>query len=124
MKKYLTLFLTVALASVFVLAGCGSANSKVTDGVSNMLQTTNQLAKAIEANDQAKVKKVGPTLEDQWSSFEDDVKKENKTLYEKVERYLDPTIAGSQADSLDKSALGKLNSQLTDALKELKSKTK
>lgn len=124
MKKLLTLFLTVILVTIFALAGCSSTNSKVTDGVSKMLTTTDQLAKAINANDQAKVKKVGPKLEDQWSTFEDDVKKENKALYNKVEKYLDPTVAGSQADSLDKAALGNLNTQLTNALKELKTKVK
>ena len=52
------------------------------------------------------------------------LKKDNKDLYGKIEKYLDPTIAGSQAATLDKQALSSLNNQLTDALKELASKTK
>ena len=124
MKKLTTMLLSLMLVSVFVLAGCGANNSKVSDGVNQMLDTTKQLSKAIDSGDQAKVKEVGPKLEDQWKVFEDDVKKDNKDLYGKIEKYLDPTIAGSQAATLDKQALSSLNNQLTDALKELASKTK
>jgi iron uptake system EfeUOB component EfeO/EfeM len=124
MKKLTSIVLTIGLGSALLLAGCSSTDSKVSDGVNNMLDTTEQLSKAINAGDQAKVKKVGPTLEDQWSSFEDDVKKDNKDLYETIEKYLDPTIAGSEAETLDKAALGSLNDQLTNALKELEKKTK
>ena len=42
----------------------------------------------------------------------------------RLKNILDPTIAGSQAKSLDKKTLSTLNDQLTDALKELESKTK
>jgi iron uptake system EfeUOB component EfeO/EfeM len=124
MKKLTTMILALVLVSVFALAGCGSKDNKVSDGVNKMLETTDQLSKAISAGDQEKVKEVGPKLEDQWSSFEDDVKKDDKDLYEKIEKYLDPTIAGSEAETLDKEALNTLNDQLTDALKELESKTK
>jgi iron uptake system EfeUOB component EfeO/EfeM len=124
MKKLTSFVLAIVLGSVLVLAGCGSNNSKVSEGVNKMLDTTGQLSKAIDSGDQAKVKEVGPKLEDQWKTFEDDVKKDNKDLYAKVEKYLDPTIAGSQATPLDKNALSTLNGQLTDALKELANKTK
>lgn len=123
MKKLTSMVLTIGLGSALLLAGCSSSDSKVSDGVNKMLETTAELSKAIDSGDQAKVKEVGPTLEDQWSSFEDDVKKDNKDLYEKIEKYLDPTIAGSEAATLDKEALGTLNEQLTDALKELDKKT-
>ncbi|MGE7941761.1 hypothetical protein ACQKNB_06700 [Lysinibacillus xylanilyticus] len=124
MKKLMTLVLAIGLGCTLFLAGCSSKDSKVTDGVNKMMETTDQLSKAIESGDQAKVKEVGPKLEDQWKVFEDEVKKDHKDLYEKIEKYLDPTIAGSEADTLDKEALGTLNDQLTDALKELKNKTK
>lgn len=122
MKKITTLLGIVFLISTIVLAGCGGGNSKVTDGVNSMLDTTKQLSTAIDSGDQAKVKKVGPKLEDQWSGFEDEVKKIDKSSYEKIEKYLDPTIAGSEAPTLDKKALGSLNDELTTALKELKKK--
>ncbi|WML46747.1 hypothetical protein RCG23_13965 [Neobacillus sp. PS3-34] len=124
MKKLTSMVVAIGLGGSLLLAGCSSNNSKVSDGVNKMLDTTEQLSKAIDNGDQAKVKEVGPKLEDQWSSFEDDVKKDNKDLYEKIEKYLDPTIAGSEASPLDKEALGTLNDQLTDALKELADKTK
>ena len=124
MKKLTSMVVALGLGSALVLAGCSSTDSKVSDGVNEMLETTGQLSKAIDSGDQAKVKEVGPKLEDQWSSFEDDVKKDNKDLYEKIEKYLDPTIAGSEADTLDKEALSTLNDQLSDALKELADKTK
>ncbi|PFO09642.1 hypothetical protein COJ85_01445 [Bacillus sp. AFS076308] len=124
MKKITSMVLAIGLGGSLILAGCSSENSKVSDGVNKMLDTTEELSKAIDSGDQAKVKEVGPQLEDQWSSFEDDVKKDNKDLYEKIEKYLDPTIAGSEAATLDKEALGNLNDQLTDALKELDEKTK
>ncbi|MGJ7912916.1 hypothetical protein [Neobacillus sp. LXY-1] len=124
MKKLTSIIMTIGLGGSLLLAGCSSSDSKVSEGVNKMLDTTEQLSKAIDKGDQAKVKEVGPKLEDQWSSFEDDVKKDDKDLYEKIEKYLDPTIAGSEADTLDKKALGTLNDQLTDALKELADKTK
>jgi iron uptake system EfeUOB component EfeO/EfeM len=122
MKKMTSMVLAIGLGSALVLAGCSSTESKVTDGVNKMLDTTEQLSKAIDSGDQAKVKEVGPKLEDQWSVFEDDVKKDNKDLYEKIEKYLDPTIAGSEAATLNKEALGSLNDQLTASLKELDKK--
>ncbi|MEH7114737.1 hypothetical protein V7124_20625 [Neobacillus niacini] len=124
MKKFTSLVLAIGLGSALVLAGCNSSDNKVSDGVNEMLETTEQLSKAIDSGDQAKVKDLGPKLENQWSSFEDEVKKEDKDLYEKVEKYLDPTIAGSEAATLDNEALGTLNNQLSDALKELQNKSK
>ena len=125
MKKITSMILSICLGSALVLAGCGSNKSnEVSDGVNKMLDTTEQLSKAIDSGDQAKVKEVGPKLEDQWKVFEDEVKKDNKEIYGKIEKYLDPTIAGSEAPTLDKKALGTLNDQLTDALKELADKTK
>jgi iron uptake system EfeUOB component EfeO/EfeM len=122
MKKLTAIVFALGLGSALVLAGCSSTDNKVSVGVNKMLDTTEQLSKAIDSGDQAKVKEVGPKLEDQWSSFEDDVKKDDKDLYGKIENYLDPTIAGSEASPLDKEALKTLNNHLTDALKELAAK--
>jgi iron uptake system EfeUOB component EfeO/EfeM len=125
MRKFTSTVLAIGIGSLLILGGCSSKeNKKVSEGVNKMLDTSEQLSKAINNGDQAKVKKVGPELEDEWASFEDDVKKDNKDLYEKVEKYLDPTIAGSEAPNLDKNALNKLNNQLKSALKELADKTK
>jgi iron uptake system EfeUOB component EfeO/EfeM len=125
MRKFTSTVLAIGIGSLLILGGCSSKeNKKVSTDLNKMLDTSEQLSKAINNGDQAKVKKVGPELEDEWASFEDDVKKDNKDLYEKVEKYLDPTIAGSEAPNLDKNALNKLNNQLKSALKELADKTK
>lgn len=124
MKKLTSMILSIGLGGLLLLAGCSSDHSKVSNGVNKMLDTTKQLSKAIDSGDQTKVKEVGPKLEDQWSSFEDEVKKDHKDLYDKIETYLDPTVAGSKATTMDKKALSNLNSKLTDALMELEKKTK
>ncbi|MDR7077353.1 iron uptake system EfeUOB component EfeO/EfeM [Neobacillus niacini] len=124
MKKVTAMILAIGFGSALVLAGCNSNESKISEGVNDMLDTAEQLAIAIDNGDQAKVKEVGPQLEDQWSSFEEGVKEDNQDLYEKIEKYLDPTIAGSEAATLDKDALETLNDQLTMALKELKDEIK
>lgn len=92
---------------------------QVKDGISKLLNTTNELNQAINAGDQAKVKELGPKLEDTWKTFEDGVKPRNADLYEKLEASLNPEVAGSQASSLDKETLKKLNDQLTQTLHDL-----
>lgn len=124
MKKLTSILIGSALVGVLALTGCGSNDSKVTEGVNEMLATTEDLSQAIKSEDEAKVKEIGPKLEEQWSSFEDDVKKDNEELYEKIEKYLDPTIAGSEAETLESEALTTLNNELTAALEELASTLK
>jgi iron uptake system EfeUOB component EfeO/EfeM len=94
----------------------------VKDGVTNLLALANELKTEISAGDQAKVKENGPKLEDTWSSFEDSVKPKYPDLYAKVEQYLDPTVAGSKSDPLDKQTLLKLDEGLIQALTELSQK--
>ena len=43
-------------------------------GVTKMLRTTSDLKKEIEGGNEAKVKELGPKLEDVWSTFEDGVR--------------------------------------------------
>lgn len=93
-------------------------------GVSKMLDTTTQLKQAIQAGDQAKVKELGPKLEETWSSFEDGVKPRYADLYEKLEKPLNPEVAGSQVSPLDKQTLDNLNNELTQVLNELMNKVK
>ncbi|AIE60249.1 hypothetical protein [Bacillus methanolicus] len=141
-----------ALASTLALAGCSSANqsassdSTTTDkatnqsnntqssskeqtnatnvkaGVSKMLTTAEELKQAINAGDEEKVKETGPKLEEIWKTFEDGVKPRYPELYEKLEKSLNPEVAGSQVSPLDKQTLGKLNDQLIQTLHELEKK--
>lgn len=99
-----------------------TANIKA--GVDKMLGITADLKKAIDAGDEAKVKATAPQLEDTWGSFEDAVKPKFPDLYEEVEKYLDPTMAGAQVSPLDKATVGQLNDNLIAALNKLNDKVK
>lgn len=145
--KLSRVILTSAIVITLGLAGCGTANtastpnntnqteqkpsqetanptsSEIKTGVTKMLGVTADLKAAITAGDEAKVKTIGPKLEESWEPFEDKVKDKYPDIYKKVEQFLDPTIAGTKA-TLDKQALGRLNSDLTDALNELAAKEK
>lgn len=124
--KLSRILVVLALILTFVIAGCGTSNqsSDIKAGTAQMLSVTADLKAAIDSGDEAKVKALGPKLEDTWSPFEDNVKKKYPDLYKKVEDYLDPTIAGAKATPLDKQALGKLNGEMTQALSELAAKEK
>jgi iron uptake system EfeUOB component EfeO/EfeM len=88
-------------------------------GANQMLETANALKKEIEAGNEAKVKELGPKLEDVWKTFEDGVPPRSADLYEKVEKSLNPEVAGSQKSPIDKQVLAQLNEGLTTALNEL-----
>ncbi|WP_088835351.1 hypothetical protein [Paenibacillus tyrfis] len=88
-------------------------------GATQMLGIAGDLKKEIEAGNEAKVKELGPKLEDVWSAFEDGVRPRSAELYEKLEKNLNPEVAGSQKSPLDKQALSQLNEGLTQTLNEL-----
>ncbi|NGQ95133.1 hypothetical protein G3578_08130 [Brevibacillus sp. SYP-B805] len=134
-------FLALALVTALGLAGCSSASTHeghetssnqeapkqeaaadIKSGVAKMLEETAELKKQLEAGDQAKVKEAGQEVHEAWESFEDNVKAKYPDLYNKVEEALDPLVAGTEAQQLDKEAVGKLNDQLTAALNELAAK--
>lgn len=98
--------------------------SNIQTGTNKMLDVTAEIDRALSANDEAKLKTLGPKLEDTWSQYEDHVKGKYADLYKKVEDALYPTIAGTQANPVDKDAVGKLNDQLKQALNELVAKAK
>ncbi|HZW83724.1 MAG TPA: hypothetical protein VFF14_09955 [Candidatus Deferrimicrobium sp.] len=92
---------------------------QVKTGAEKLLKTAKELEKAINSGDQAMVKKMGPQLEETWSTFEDGAKPRSPELYEKIETSLNPEVAGSQTSVLDKDTMGKLNNQLIQTLNEL-----
>jgi iron uptake system EfeUOB component EfeO/EfeM len=142
--------LTIFLVGTLCLSGCGSAGNGATNdaansttqsnqttqsttdtnqaktmiqqGVDRMLDVAAQLKSAALKGDAQTVKATGPKLEDEWRTFEDHVKPMYPDLYAKVEQYLDPTIAGSQAAQLNKQALTQLDGKLIEALQALKAK--
>ncbi|HJV45048.1 MAG TPA: hypothetical protein VJ824_04890 [Bacillota bacterium] len=105
--------------SLYELSGKVIPVDEIKAGATKMLDTTSQLKQAIQAGDTAKVKELGPKLEETWSTFEDGVKPRNPEMYEKLEKPLNPEVAGSQVSPLDKETLGKLNDELIGALNEL-----
>jgi len=125
------IILTAALT--LALAGCGKAttspaassatpaasaaasttNVTAKDGAAALLKTVNQLKGQVDQKNVSDSKKQSAALEDQWGSFEDEVKSKYPDLYEKVEKYLDPLKAGLQQDKLDYDLIR----QLTDGLK-------
>lgn len=84
-----------------------------------MVGHTSELKKAIEAGNEAKVKEIGPMLEETWKTFEDGVRPRNADLYEKIEKSLNPEVAGSQKSPIDKQVLTQLNDGLAQSLKDL-----
>lgn len=142
--------IVLTLAGTLTLAGCGSTNSSDTNsnqksqaekttqstssketsstdikaGVTKMLSIATDLKKQIDAGDEAKIKVTGPQLEDTWHSIEDSVKPKYPDLYENVEKYLNPTVAGAKANTIDKKTLANLDEQLIQILNELEQKVK
>jgi iron uptake system EfeUOB component EfeO/EfeM len=99
-----------------------NATANVKNGVAKLLALATEFKTDISSGDEAKIKENGPKLEDTWSSFEDSVKPKYPDLYDKVEQYLDPAVAGSKANQPDKDALLKLDDGLIQALTELSQK--
>lgn len=137
--KYLKLTsLTLALLLIFAFTACGNANStkstqsgdnngsnsvSIKEGSDHLLASAQDLKKAIDSGDNNQVKKLGPELEDKWSVYEDQVKPKYPDLYAKVEKYLDPAIAGSKASTIDKKTLESLVVNLISAVKQLRDKS-
>lgn len=98
------------------------SDAAIKDGTAKLLKTAKQLRKAAAAGEDAKVKELGPKLEEAWSAFEDGIKPKYPDLYEKVEKNLNPIVAAAKASSIDKAAVSKLNDQLIQVLYDLSQK--
>ncbi|MGG1514966.1 EfeM/EfeO family lipoprotein [Paenibacillus oryzisoli] len=124
MKKHLTVIL-VAAATTLALAGCGKSEptevAKVPfkDGSATLIASVDSLKTQLDASKVKDAKKLSDTLEDQWASFEDEVKPKFPELYFKVEKFLAPLEAGLKEDKLDFPTLTALNTNLKAALTEL-----
>jgi hypothetical protein len=136
MYKTVSKLLASAIIGTIALAGCSAANSSVSkthsaqtesnakkdtgikDGITKLLSATNELKKDIPSGDEVKIKNAGKKLGDTWSSVEDIVKPKHPDLYDNVEKYLNPLVAGSQVVPVDKQVLLKLNNQLIQVLND------
>ncbi|WNR42286.1 EfeM/EfeO family lipoprotein [Paenibacillus roseipurpureus] len=124
MKKSKQLIL-LATATTLVLAGCSKSESteaaKVPfkDGSAQFVTTIDTLKGQLDASKVKDAKKVADQLEDQWASFEDEVKPKFPELYFKVEKFLTPLEAGLKEDKLDLPTLSALTKNLKSAMTEL-----
>ncbi|CAH1196717.1 putative iron uptake system component EfeM [Paenibacillus allorhizoplanae] len=124
MKKSQQL-LMLAAATTLVLAGCGKSEpteiAKVPfkEGSTTLVTSVDSLKGQLDASKVKDAKKLADQLEDQWASFEDEVKPKFPELYFKVEKFLTPLEAGLKEDKLDFPTLTALNTNLKAALTEL-----
>ncbi|MCY9667407.1 hypothetical protein M5X11_21185 [Paenibacillus alginolyticus] len=94
----------------------------VKDGTAKLLSTAKQLRKAATTGDEAKIKEVGPNLEEVWASFEDGVKAKYPDSYDQIEKSLNPAVAAAKASTIDKDAVLKIDNQLIQVLLDLSGK--
>ncbi|AKG34829.1 hypothetical protein [Paenibacillus durus] len=137
MKKQVVFSVVVLTVCATILSACGtksnveeasSAQEKSTtevsvkDGTAKLLSTAKQLKEAADTGDQAKIKEVGPELEEVWATFEDGVKPKYPDLYDQIEKSLNPAVAATKAATIDKEAVLKIDEQLIQTLSELSAK--
>ncbi|NOU65085.1 hypothetical protein GC096_13690 [Paenibacillus sp. LMG 31461] len=124
MKKSQQLII-LAAATTLVLAGCGKSEptevAKVPfkEGSTTLVTSVDSLKGQLDASKVKDAKKLADQLQDQWASFEDEVKPKFPELYFKVEKFLTPLEAGLKEDKLDFPTLTALNTNLKAALTEL-----
>jgi len=88
-------------------------------GTDLMITTSGELKTALEAKDGAKVKALTKKIEEEWLSFENDVKTKLPDQYVNVEKYLNTLIAGGKQAELEFDVLTTLNDSLLPALQTL-----
>ncbi|MGO4276697.1 hypothetical protein AB4Z22_43890, partial [Paenibacillus sp. TAF58] len=125
MNKHKQLII-LAAATTLVLAGCGKTETTtevtkvpVKEGSAALLTSIDQLKGQLDTNKVKDPQKQSALLENQWASFEDEVKPKFPELYFKVEKFLTPLEAGLKQDKLDYPTLTALNNNLKAAISEL-----
>ena len=137
MHKKVGKLLTFAIAGAIALTGCNAVNSSakpsakaetnvkkeaastsINSGITKLLTAAKELKKNIDSDDDGKIKGAGAKLEDTWNSIEDSVKPKHPDLYDNIEKYLNPAVAGSKAVNPDKKVLATLNDQLIQLLND------
>ncbi|CAN7575176.1 EfeM/EfeO family lipoprotein [Paenibacillus sp. LjRoot153] len=124
MKKSLQMLLLTTAVTV-VLAGCGKtettevAKVPLKDGSAKLVTSIDGLKGQLDTSKVKDAKKWADQLEEQWASFEDEVKPKYPELYFKIEKFLTPLQAALKEDKLDLPTLTALNTNLKAALTEL-----
>ncbi|MDI3257024.1 MAG: imelysin family protein [Kyrpidia sp.] len=133
--KSLYAVLAVSLVGTVALAGCSSQGSTAVpngtgasqsgeqtstadlkSNIQNILETADQLRQALADRNEAQIRSLGQKLNDQWASFEDSLRQKDPIQYTKIEKYLNPLVAGVKASPVDVHTLTSLNDGLIQAL--------
>lgn len=116
----------LATATTLILAGCGKTETiaevtkvPVKEGSAALLTSIEQLKGQLDTSKVKDPQKQSNLLENQWASFEDEVKPKFPELYMKVEKFLTPLEAGLKQDKLDYATLTSLNNNLKAVITEL-----
>ncbi|NEW06455.1 EfeM/EfeO family lipoprotein [Paenibacillus sp. SYP-B3998] len=132
-------FIILAAALTLVVTGCGKAATpgatttttpvasptpNVTkvpakEGAAAFIKTIDGLKGQLDQKKVNEPKKQSSTLEEEWASFEDEVKLKYPELYVKVEKFLTPLEAGLKQEKLDNELISQLNDGLKVAVTEL-----
>ncbi|MFD0616817.1 EfeM/EfeO family lipoprotein [Paenibacillus sp. GCM10027629] len=88
-------------------------------GTDSMIATSGELKSALEAKDAAKVQELTKKIDEEWLTFENDVKTKLPDQYVNVEKYLNTLIAGGKQSALEYDVLTTLNDSLLPALQQL-----
>jgi iron uptake system component EfeO len=136
-KKVAYTALTLSLLTVPALAACSNTTSTSKDSASvqsskkqsgkntlkshvQMMQATlKDLQGALGKNDTEKVKQYGKKLNDQWLSYENDIREKYPLLYTDAEKYLQPLYTEVTMDNLDSKKVQELSVQLERSLSNL-----
>ncbi|OPA77693.1 hypothetical protein BVG16_14730 [Paenibacillus selenitireducens] len=88
-------------------------------GTDSMIATAAALKTSLDAKDDAKAKELTKKIEEEWLSFENDIKAKYPDQYVNVEKYLNTLIAGGKQDTLEFDVLSTLLDQVQPALQGL-----
>lgn len=88
-------------------------------GTDSMIATAAELKSSLDAKDAAKSKELTKKLEEEWSSFENDIKAKYPEQYVNVEKYLNTLIAGGKQETLEFDVLSTLLDQVQPTLQGL-----
>ncbi|MGC4377929.1 iron uptake system protein EfeO [Fictibacillus sp. Mic-4] len=136
MKRF-TSILSVLVVSSLALSACNtnqandqknnekaktaqSAQNAVGEGTDKLLQLSDELTKALDQKDSAKVKKLGEQINKTWFSFENKVRKSAPLLYTETEKSLLPLVSGTKIEPVDQKTLSGLNEKMAVSLNKLK----
>ena len=127
------ILVAIGIVIALTFTGCSSKSAEssikqvtqekhisISEGTQNMRDVLKDMKLKLEAKDEAGAIKVSSKLEENWSTFEDNVKKENKDLYEKVEEPLTSINGGVKIKPLDIKTLTNAINSLDEILMEAK----